>query len=84
MEKRTLANLGIETSLLGFGCMRFPQLPDGSIEPLTYEHLFSDSANLMHYGMTAPHGWEWFNPVREEERFKEYIERAKILMENEK
>ena len=29
MEKRKLEKLGIETSLLGFGCMRFPTLPDG-------------------------------------------------------
>lgn len=29
--------------------------------------------------MTAPRGWEWFNPVRNEERFKEYIERAKKM-----
>ena len=33
----------------------------------------------MYYGMTAPRGWEWFNPVRNEERFKEYIERAKKM-----
>ena len=27
----------------------------------------------------APRGWEWFNPVRNEDRFKEYIERAKKM-----
>lgn len=32
MEKRRMEKLGIETSLLGFGCMRFPTLPDGSID----------------------------------------------------
>lgn len=32
MEKRKMENLGIETSLLGFGCMRFPTGPDGKIE----------------------------------------------------
>lgn len=32
MEKRRLEKLGIETSLLGFGCMRFPVLPDGKID----------------------------------------------------
>lgn len=32
MEKRRMDNLGIETSLLGFGCMRFPILADGSID----------------------------------------------------
>lgn len=32
MEKRKLEKLGIETSLLGFGCMRFPTTPDGKID----------------------------------------------------
>ncbi len=62
----------------------FIELPDGTREPIDYSYLFHPSAKQMYYGMTATHGWEWFNPVREEERFKEYIERAKILMENEK
>ncbi len=31
MEKRKISNLNIETSLLGFGCMRFP-MKDGKIE----------------------------------------------------
>lgn len=31
MEHRTLKKLGIAPSLLGFGCMRFPLNPDGSI-----------------------------------------------------
>lgn len=32
MEKRKMENLGIETSLLGFGCMRFPVCADGKID----------------------------------------------------
>ena len=32
MEKRKMENLGIETSLLGFGCMRFPTLENGEID----------------------------------------------------
>jgi len=32
MEKRKMENLGIETSLLGFGCMRFPTDESGNIE----------------------------------------------------
>lgn len=32
MEKRRMDNLGIETSLLGFGCMRFPLTAEGKIE----------------------------------------------------
>lgn len=60
------------------------ELPDGTREPLDYDYLFHLTADNMYYGMTAPRGWEWFNPVREEERFKAYIERAKKLMENNK
>ncbi|MBS6194398.1 MAG: aldo/keto reductase [Clostridiales bacterium] len=32
MEKRKMEKLGVETSLLGFGCMRFPTLEDGKID----------------------------------------------------
>lgn len=32
MEYRKMENLGISTSLLGFGCMRFPTTEDGSID----------------------------------------------------
>lgn len=32
MEKRKMENLGIETSLLGFGCMRFPTNGEGKID----------------------------------------------------
>ncbi len=65
----------------GKGILR---LPDGTIEPLDYPHLFQDSCKLMYYGMTATHGWEWFNPVRGEERFQAYVERAREMMEKKK
>ena len=58
------------------------KLPDGTIEPISYDHLFEGNCSLMYYGMTAPHGWEWFNPVRDEDRFKEYVERARKMTEN--
>ncbi|MGN1180010.1 MAG: aldo/keto reductase [Suilimivivens sp.] len=32
MEKRKMENLGIETSLLGFGCMRFPLTKEGKVD----------------------------------------------------
>lgn len=39
MEKRKLEKLGIETSLLGFGCMRFPRRPDGEIDEAEAEKM---------------------------------------------
>ncbi len=39
MEKRKLEKLGIETSLLGFGCMRFPTTPDGKIDEAEAERM---------------------------------------------
>ena len=32
MKTRTFEKLGIQTSLLGFGCMRFPTLENGKID----------------------------------------------------
>lgn len=57
------------------------KLPDGTMEPVTHDHLFEGNCDLMYYGMTASSGWEWFNSVRKEDRFKEYIDRAKTLAE---
>lgn len=64
MEKRKLQKLGIETSLLGFGCMRFPTLADGKInEPLAQEMLdkaiaagvnYIDTAYPYHGGQSEP------------------------------
>ena len=56
------------------------ELPDGTREVLEDIRYFNVSAKLMQYGMTAKRGWEWFNPVRDEERFKKYIERAHELI----
>ncbi len=39
MEKRKLEKLGIETSLLGFGCMRFPMTEDEKIDEIVAEEM---------------------------------------------
>ncbi|MGM9626021.1 MAG: RNA polymerase sigma factor [Eubacteriales bacterium] len=51
-------------------------LPNGTCEPLYYGYLFDTGASLMYYGLTAPHGWEWFDGVRNEERYQAAVERA--------
>lgn len=64
MEKRKMENLGIETSLLGFGCMRFPVTQTGEIdEPVAEQMLdkaiaagvnYLDTAYPYHDGKSEP------------------------------
>ena len=64
MEKRKLEKLGIETSLLGFGCMRFPTLADGKIDEAEAERMldraigagvnYIDTAYPYHNGQSEP------------------------------
>ncbi len=64
MEKRKLENLGIETSLLGFGCMRFPVTPEGGIDEAEAEKMldraiaagvnYIDTAYPYHGGESEP------------------------------
>ena len=54
MEKRKMEKLGIETSLLGFGCMRFPVTKDGKInEPEAEKMLDKAIASGVNYIDTA-------------------------------
>lgn len=54
MEKRRMEKLGIETSLLGFGCMRFPLTPEGKIdEPLAERMMDKAIAAGVNYIDTA-------------------------------
>lgn len=54
MEKRKMEKLGIETSLLGFGCMRFPVTADGKIdEPLAEKMMDKAIAAGVNYIDTA-------------------------------
>ena len=64
MEKRKMENLGIETSLLGFGCMRFPVTADGKIDAPEAERMldraiaggvnYIDTAYPYHGGDSEP------------------------------
>ena len=54
MERRKIEKLGIETSLLGFGCMRFPVTAEGKIdEPLAEKMLDKAIAEGVNYIDTA-------------------------------
>ena len=64
MEKRRLEKLGIETSLLGFGCMRFPVTAEGKINEPEAERMldkaiaagvnYIDTAYPYHGGDSEP------------------------------
>lgn len=64
MEKRKMENLGIETSLLGFGCMRFPVTAEGKIDEHEAEKMldqalaagvnYIDTAYPYHNGDSEP------------------------------
>ncbi len=58
-------------------------LSDGTRKPIAYEYRFESSApRILYYAMTAPRGWEWFNKVRTEDRFKALSEKAQKLKES--
>ena len=64
MEKRKFEKLGIESSLLGFGCMRFPLDENGNIEEKEAEAMldlaiakgvtYIDTAYPYHNGDSEP------------------------------
>ena len=54
MKTRKLEKLGIETSLLGFGCMRFPTTAEGKIDRVRAEKMIDEAiANGVNYLDTA-------------------------------
>ena len=58
MEKRKLEKLGIETSLLGYGCMRFPTNAEGKIDAEKAEALLdkaiAQGVNCLLYTSPSP------------------------------
>ena len=71
MEMRRIDKLGVTTSLLGFGCMRFPTLEDGSIDreksvkmlDMAFERgvNYFDTAYPYHQGESEPFLGEYLN-----------------------
>lgn len=57
------------------------KLPDGEKAPLDDPYSFGFDPDVPYRGLTAEHGWEWFNPARNDPRFKVAIERAKKIKE---
>ncbi len=57
--------------------------PDGKKEPTDYDYRINTSDSLFYRVLVAKSGWEWFNSVREEDRFKEYVDKAKELADKE-
>ena len=53
--------------------------PNGEKSPMEYDYRIEVSLSNLHYALTAPSGWEWFNSVRAEDRFREYVAKAKVL-----
>mgnify|MGYP003538887660 CR=1 FL=1 len=49
MEFRTLDKLGIKTSLLGFGCMRFPTTAEGKIDEVRAEQMLDEAYESYRY-----------------------------------
>ena len=60
------------------------ELPDGTRELLDLDanfYAFGRDPEDLYAGMTATRGWEWFNGVRNDERFQKDIALAKELMD---
>ncbi len=57
MEKRKWDNCGVETSLLGFGCMRFPTLESGLIDEAETERMLDKAmaAGVNYYDTAYPY-----------------------------
>lgn len=56
-------------------------LASGEKEPAEYDYRFNPHKDQPYVVLTMPHGWEWFNSVRKEERFKQLVDKAKDISE---
>ncbi len=63
----------------GCGVIR---LSDGTREPISNQWGMEYNAANLYFILTTTHGWEWFDSVRNEERFKKYIEKARKMADS--
>lgn len=59
-------------------------LPDGRVEAIEYGGILEFNAVFMYNALSAQYGWEWFNPVRSDERFIAFTEKVKGYADKEK
>ena len=53
------------------------ELPDGTREPIAEnDYWMRFNEHNLTYAITTPNGWAWFDLVRNEDRFKQYVDRG--------
>ena len=53
------------------------ELPDGTREPIAdNDYWMAFNEHNLTYAITTPNGWAWFDLVRGEDRFKQYVDRG--------
>jgi len=52
---------------------------NGEKSPTEYDYRIETPVSHLYGALTARNGWEWFNSVRAEDRFREYVDKAKAL-----
>ncbi len=57
MEYKMIDKLGVKTSLLGFGCMRFPTTPEGTIDEVRAEQMLDEAyaAGINYFDTAYPY-----------------------------
>lgn len=51
------------------------------INNITSHNMWAISPEWYHYCLTTPHGWEWFDPIRNDPRYQGYTDRIKALIQ---
>ena len=70
---------GIKLYKDGTYVKEYIKLPDGQTAPLDEPYYFGFDPSTPYRGLTAEHGWEWFNPARSDPRYQIAIARAKAI-----